>query len=125
MTRVNCVPVKELCNSHLLAEYREMLRFRHAKVDKKDILPETYRMGKGHVKFFYNKGKYLFYRHLQLCEELENRGIAHNLFLDLSDWEDWQMNDWEPTEEDMKINRDRIRERIDGMISRGIIVKYQ
>lgn len=124
MTCVNCIPVEELCNSHLLAEYREMLRFRHAKAKVTDI-PSSYRMGKGHVKFFYDKGKYLLRRHKEIKDELEKRGISNNLSLDLSSWLGWQMKDWEPSKEDMSINYARINERIEGMISRGIRIEYE
>lgn len=123
MTRVNCIPVKELCNSHLLAEYREMLRFRKAKANP-ECIPPTYRMGKGHVKFFYDKGLYLIKRHEEIKKELALRGIVSNFSIDLSYWRDWQMNDWEPTEEDMRVNRERIDERIFGMISKGLKISY-
>lgn len=123
MTRVNCVPVKELCNSHLVAEYHEMLRFRHAKAKIKNI-PPSYRMGKGHMKFFHDKGLYLAKRHKEIKKEMVRRGIASNLDLDLSSWKDWQMNDWVPCEEDMKISRNRIQERLDDMISRGIKIVF-
>lgn len=122
MTRVNCVPVKELCNAHLIAEYHEMLRFRHPKTNIK--IPDSYRMGKGHVLFFYNKGIYLLNRHEEIKNEMRHRGIASNLSLDLSLWKDWQMQDWKPSEKDMKISRERIRERINSMISRGIKVVF-
>lgn len=126
MTRVNCVPVQELCNKHLVAEYRELLRFRHAKMNVGDILPPTYRMGTGHVKFFYDKGKFLVRRHAELCREMVSRNIACNLSIDLSGWSTWRMNDWEPDEQAIAINRARINDRLAsmGQKSKLVLDKY-
>ena len=74
MTRINCVPVTELCDQHLLAEFRELTRVPNQvltgklKVDYPDK-PPFYTMGKGHVKFFVEKGGYLHRRYLQLTSE--------------------------------------------------------
>lgn len=112
MTRINCVPVDELANQHLVAEYREMLRFRHAHPRSKMIVPPTYRLGTGHCTFFYDKGGYLAKRHAELRAEMERRGYAVNYELDLSSWPQSAMNDWTPTPEALAINRQRIAERL-------------
>lgn len=114
MTRINCVPVSSLTDKHLVAEYREMLRLRHAKSPSPGCIPATYRMGAGHVKFFYNKGLFLLKRHSELREEMRRRGFKVNFELDLSQWEQWQMNDWIPNDADIKINKERIEERLKG-----------
>lgn len=54
MTRINLIPVEELTNKHLIAEKHEITRvFALAKNSKPNVkIPDTYRMGKGHVTFF-------------------------------------------------------------------------
>ena len=101
MTRINCIPVEELHDKHLLAEYRELPRvFSLARGDA-DI-PDTYRMGKGHVTFFYDKRKRGWKpKH---C----TTGLVFLAPAEL-------YKDWTPTEEAMKINRERIAERLEAM----------
>lgn len=84
MTRVNsAIQPEVLCDQHLLAEYREMLRlishsFKH-KSDPKTKIPSTFTLGTGHVMFFLNKGKFLLTRHKQICDELAKRGYQTTL----------------------------------------------
>lgn len=114
MTRINCVPVWELSDSHLVAEYREMLRYRHAHNRDVDVteLPKTYRLGTGHVKFFYDKGAWLLARHVQLRYEMIARGMKPTLELDLSGWPPHCFKFWSPTRADIQLNRQRIFERM-------------
>jgi deoxyribonuclease (pyrimidine dimer) len=113
MTRVNCIPVGELTNKHVVAEYREILRFRHAYPrTTSPSIPSEYCLGKGHVTFFFDKGIYLLKRHSDLVAEMQRRGYQTNFCLDLSSWPEVAMNDWCPDDDAMKINRDRILERI-------------
>ena len=118
MTRINVVPVQELMDQHLMAEWREIkhlppLRLKCRVAD--DALPPTYRMSKGHVLFFMNKGAFLHRRHAHLWCELRDRGFS----VENHSW-DWQgafmgaahWQDYEPTPEALIINRARIAERI-------------
>lgn len=80
MTRINVVPVTELTNKHLIAEYRELPRIYKAALKfylrgDKSIIPSTYRLGEGHVKFFYNKLGFINKRHKELINEMTSRGI--------------------------------------------------
>ena len=73
MTRINCgMPVKQLSRQHLIAEHRELIRIpntiKSGKAIIKDIL-EKFTLGKGHVKFFYNKLLYLHKRYEELYQE--------------------------------------------------------
>lgn len=111
MTRINCIPVTELSQLHLIAEYRELPRLRHARVVDRQI-PDSYRLGKGHCLFFYDKGKWLERRHSQLVQEMKRRGITVNLSALRLNWPLENMNDWQPTIEAMKVNRERINERL-------------
>ena len=58
MTRINLVPPEELCDQHLLAEHRELTRIPNAVAKGKYHLkgqPAEYKLGEGHVRFFFNK----------------------------------------------------------------------
>ena len=67
MTRINSgVDPKELSDKHLIAEHREIKRIPNkVKSGKYDITdqPKFFKMGTGHVKFFYDKLKYLYDRY--------------------------------------------------------------
>lgn len=65
MTRINLVVPKELTDQHLKAEIRELPRiFSLVLKSKKELIniPKSYKLGIGHVKFFYNKIKWLHHR---------------------------------------------------------------
>jgi deoxyribonuclease (pyrimidine dimer) len=118
MTRINCVPVQELTREHLVAEYRELPRlaaFAASKYARNPgfVPPPTYRLGKGHMDFFVDKGQWLADRHAQLVEEMRRRGYQVN-FPDYPRDKHPQawMGGWQPNEVDMAINRDRIAERL-------------
>ena len=117
MTRINAtIPPAALCDQHLVAEYREILRTT-ALATKNPVdsskLPQTFTLGTGHVKFFYDKLKYIHIRFNQLRQELLNRGFAANI-----EWDDGRLNgrmelyrDWHGTNQANQIVVDRIYER--------------
>lgn len=122
MTRINLVPVQELADQHLMAEYRELPRVfgavqKHIDAGKKikdfKISP-TYILGTGHVTFFYNKLLYLSNRHEQIVLECIKRGInisnieKYNISHFPSVW----CNDYEPTEQEIEISRARLIEKL-------------
>lgn len=117
MTRINVVPVEELCNQHLFAEFREMTRIPNGlnegklKLEYRDAPPE-YTLGAGHVKFFVDKLGYLKTRYDQLYEELLRRGYKVTKI-----WPDTlpkyaKMLDYKPTEQALALNRERIQQRM-------------
>ena len=124
MTRINIVPTSELADQHLVAEYRELFMVgsalqRTLKSKNKDktlsSLPEKFTLNTGHVKFFYNKGKYLHKRYKELINEMKRRGFnpdSNRLFPDKIFKDNNLYNDWMPTIEDQKLIRQRIEERI-------------
>jgi len=127
MTRINCIPVKELTDKHLLAEYRELPRiFRLVKQAQNkgfspdDIsIPNQYTLGTGHCKFFYDKVTFLWKRQCDIINECLFRGfkIKYDWFDTISYIQSFEfnkhwINDWTPTEEAMQINRERIAERL-------------
>lgn len=110
MTRINCIEPSRLTDRHLLAEYREMLRLRHAKPRQTNV--SSYRPGKGHVLFFYDKGGYLLQRHEQLRNEMQRRGMNPQFELDLSAWPQWAMGEWTPSIDAQLANVARIINRL-------------
>lgn len=118
MTRINCIPVEELTDKHLLAEYRELPRvFKLARRPRKgEKFPEQYTMGAGHVKFFYQKLGYLQDRQNRIIKELLNRGfnLQHTSAPSVTESHiyDNLVQGWRPTKQAMEINRARIAQRL-------------
>mgnify|MGYP001317161714 FL=1 len=121
MTRINLVPTEELSDQHLVAEWNEISHVpaalkRSLNAKKPNItIPEKFKLGAGHVMFFYNKGKYLQKRHEELRAECLRRGIKadpdrHAIREEQFPPEYW--NDWDPTDQDLLVIRQRIQERI-------------
>jgi deoxyribonuclease (pyrimidine dimer) len=83
------------------------------KVLKK--IPLVFTLNKGHVLFFYDKGKYLQNRYDKIVVELVARGFKINTDAKL-DPDDVMMdgwyNDYTPTEDALNIIRARIAEKI-------------
>lgn len=116
MTRINLVPPAELCDQHLLAEHRELTRIPNAVAKGKFSLkgqPEDYKLGEGHVRFFFNKLTFLKKRYDSLHEECLARGFNVQYFWssDLPN-EPTLWLDYEPTETALKANRERIEIRM-------------
>lgn len=127
MTRINLVPPRELMDQHLFAEFREIKMipksFRRSiaargLIGTLKIIPQTYRLGAGHVSFFYDKGLYLFRRYDQLRAELDHRNINYNKESPLDpdgmyDGHIMHTNyDYVPTAEAVALVRARIAEKV-------------
>ncbi len=122
MTRINLIPVEELSDQHLLAEYRELPRIVNAVINckaKNNDIPRNYRLGQGHVRFFYNKIIFLFNRYSQIYDELKYRGFIENtpfspeqmgksIHASLYNSEKY----YEFSEEEIALSRDRILEKL-------------
>ena len=115
MTRINAgFPVKQLSNKHLIAEHREIKRVPNVVKKKQEIgaIPESFRLGTGHVRFFYDKLEYLRLRYEEIYAECLERKFNVTYFGNA--WDDVQphlMNDWIPTDEAKQLIIDRIEER--------------
>jgi hypothetical protein len=113
MTRINLsVPPKKLTDKHLLAEHREIVRIpnciRKGRYSMKDQ-PKKFTLGKGHVKFFYDKLTYLNKRYNSLYTEAKNRGFNVTYFGDAFNGIDNSlMNDYVPTKQDRIIIKERL-----------------
>lgn len=116
MTRINCVPPAELCDQHLLAEFRELTRIPNqvlsGKLQSKYPGIDTYRLGEGHVKFFASRCRFLWTRYHKLYEECTRRGFRVTMIFPspTNFHEAW--GDWDPDEAAMALNRARIAERM-------------
>lgn len=79
MTRINIVSVDLLTDNFLLAEFYELPRMWpliHRAIEKNDRqLPLEYTLGKGHLRFFYNKIHWLDNRHHRIKMELAKRRV--------------------------------------------------
>lgn len=122
MTRINVVPPSELTREHLIAEHRELPRVfglaerAHARGEPPPRL-RGYRLGEGHVRFFYDRLSYLRNRHARIRDEMARRGYASTMDC----WgaglhlpAEWQ-RDYIPTPEALRINRARIAARLAGL----------
>lgn len=117
MTRVNVVPVEALCNKHLLAEFREITRIPNAVAKGKFCMtnqPADYKLGEGHVKFFYNKLDFLHKRYIQLLIECEHRGFSVNYVwpVKLDSGYEALWLDYKPSARALASNKKRIIERL-------------
>lgn len=123
MTRINLTHPSNLTYEHLIGEHKEILRMpgylnkslsRKSKPFDPSEIPTQFKLGPGHVKFFYDKMKYIDLRFQSIVAEMERRGYTSN-------WKGTDIfknvppeyyNDWAPTEDDIKISNLRIQERL-------------
>lgn len=123
MTRINTIDVQDLTDQHLMAEYRELpmvhASLRRSKASKKglrlDTIPPKYTLNKGHVTFFYDKGKWLYNRWTALIAELINRGYEVKPDERAVDWDVFDgvlYRDWQPSMNDHAVNLERVIFRI-------------
>lgn len=120
MTRINAgVHPSELCRQHLLSEHREIKRIpnavRSGRAKLTDI-PAEFCLGKGHVRFFYNKLEYLRRRYAEIRQECLLRG--YNVEDYSGAWDgipDATRGDYEPSDADRRMVLDRIQQRLNEM----------
>lgn len=123
MTRINLIPVTELSNQHLLAEWRELPRivnaWRNGKIKNYDG-PETYCLGPGHVKFFFRRVEFLLRRYNEIVIECLRRGFSISFtgeLLSSNELENLkrdshQIFGWSPSNDEIAISRNRINEKL-------------
>ena len=120
MTRINVVPVEELSDQHLIAEYRELPRAVKQNFDLTDA-PKKYVLGKGHVKWARKHIHYVLLRYHDIYYEMLYRNFKPNYtFNDLlmyatADWyrEGLLIIDdyYQVTDKDIQLNRQRLIEK--------------
>lgn len=120
MTRINVVHPSLLSDAHLGAEYRELPRvfgLVRAAIDRGEVPsdprnPATYRLGAGHVRFFYTKLGYLRDRFEAIVLERRARGLKASFAAvpDLGIGPEW-FGTYMPTAEAVAENIARINQR--------------
>lgn len=111
MTRINVIPVSELSDQHLIAEYHELPRVLKQNINTADA-PEKYCLGKGHMKWAKRYSWFTWKRFIDLIIEMKYRGFKVNWDTDdLLELNADKQKDYHPTPEDIELNRGRIREK--------------
>lgn len=110
MTRVNVVPVEELSDQWLIAEYRELPRCLKKEMDVCNI-PNKYILGTGHMKWAHKFGLYTNSRMKELVNEMKFRGFCTTYSSNLNKYIRPHMKNYTPTQEDIQLNRERLKER--------------
>lgn len=117
MTRVNTIPAELLLDEWLIAEYRELKRIPNNVRNGKYIcgwIPETYRLGFGHERFFIDKLLYLKIRHDEIRDEMYNRfRKEYDIVVEVYDLPEYLLNDWVPSSRDHALNVERLIERFE------------
>jgi len=119
MTRINLIDPSLLCDKHLMAEYRELIRIPNGVLtgrlkNQYPDAPSKYTLGSGHIKFFVDKLEWLYYRHLELHNELLVRGFK----VSKMDWSTivnspiWKHIPYTPTPAEISLNLSRIIDRM-------------
>ena len=139
--RINVLPLDFLTDQHLGAEYTEchmlITYFTKSSCTKNGIDPakisRKYTLNNGHAYFFYDKFQYVVDRHIEIYNEMRNRGRGGDNYipLNLSDIPNVYKHkhtkkplfkvfgDYKVTNKCIKINVDRIIERIEQKFNQG------
>lgn len=108
MTRINLVPVEELTDQWLVAEYRELPRVLKGNISIKDA-PNHYVFGKGHIKWARKYALFTNKRMKQLVDEMHYRGFKTNFSADLSKYiTDDLKNEYQPSLIDVQLSKERL-----------------
>lgn len=114
MVRVNLIKPSSLTDQHLVAEYLEILMLlgyvkKHPSLEG---IPSEYTLGKGHIKFFKNKLRYLQRRHEMVKKEMKKRGFKTDKSVKIGRFKKELCRDWRPKENDKRIIKKRLSEKI-------------
>ncbi len=116
MVRINLINPEKLSDQHLIAEYNEILMLlgyvRKNPNFNLDEIPKNYVLGKGHIKFFKNKLKYLQNRHELIKKEMNLRGFKTNKTFELKTIDKNLINDWKSNKKDRDLIKERIKQKI-------------
>lgn len=107
MTRVNVVPVDELSDQWLIAEYRELPRCLKNSINLENA-PSAYTLGKGHMKWARKYGIYTCRRMQELIDEMKYRGFKTAYQDGLIGYLTFGMMDYIPNKKDIAVNRERL-----------------
>lgn len=114
MTRINVIDPSELTDQHLIAEFRELPRvFALARALKPNEQISSYRLGTGHVRFFYNKTSWLSRRQEALIAECIKRKFNIKYRTPPRPIQGLD-EDWTPTPEAIRTNLERLHDKVSG-----------
>lgn len=111
MTRINLLPVTQLTDQHLIAEYRELPRI-FALARRDADIPKRFVLGKGHVTFFYDKLLFLELRLKRLIDECLKRGIKIQNTDVSFNIDPALYNSYVPTRKEYLLSKSRIDDKI-------------
>lgn len=116
MTRINLMSPSLLCDQHLLAEHREIKRIPNVIKSGRyslEWMPTNYTLWTWHVKFFYNKLKWLKMRYILLHQECIKRNFNVTFYIESFDNLPKELyNEYTPTKEEIDISWGRILEKL-------------
>ena len=113
MTRVNVIPVSELSDQHLIAEYHELPRAIKQKIDISNA-PRCFVFGAGHMRWARAHWKFTCDRFYEICGEMKYRGFRVNFAPEsLREYLGTcpTGGEYVVTDADIEKNRERIREK--------------
>lgn len=115
MTRINVVPVKELSDQHLIAEYHELPRVIKQNINTENA-PEQYKLGEGHVRWARAHAGYCMTRYVELVWEMKHRGFKVNHTPGALDKLYFKLPEklhkfYDVTKADIAVNRERLIEK--------------
>lgn len=120
MTRINAyIKPSELPDKLLLAEHREIKRIPNTINSGRAFvngIPQQFILGKGHVKFFYNKLLWLHNRYRHIYDECKARGFNVTDYSEsfmVQDDMKHLVKDWHPNVNEIKRIRQLLIERIE------------
>lgn len=121
MTRVNLISPRLLTDQHLIAEKKELNQLAgqlQKSVNSKnfnfDTLPKEFKLGTGHVRFFYRYGKFIKDRYQLVYDECVTRRF--DVSYDFNDV--WSRlgpqfcNQFIPASKDLTLSKNRIIDKI-------------
>lgn len=124
MARVNVgVNPKYLSDQHLMAEAVEILMvvgsLKKQKFTLKKPTPKYFKLGTGHIRFFWDKILFLHRRLNLIKKEIELRGMQSNHQINLAEIPPQFINDWSPSENDLSLLKERISLRLKSPLKGG------
>ena len=115
MTRINVIKPELLSDAWLLAEYRELPRAIKGKIDISDA-SDSYKLGKGHVKWAKKHSLFLLNRFNSIIKEMQYRSFTPHFSAfgknGLCQYLTKETNfDYKITQNDINTNINRLKER--------------
>ena len=124
MARVNVgINPKYLSDQHLLAEAVEILMvvgsLRKQKFVLKKPTPKEFKLGTGHIRFFWDKILFLNRRLILVKNEIVRRGMQTKHQINISEIPSQLLNDWNPNDNDFSLLKERISDRLKSPLKGG------